>query len=315
MMPDVVATVGLHGSASTWVFNVARELVAAAAGEDRVLTLYADEPGQLPDEAARRGKHVVVKSHQGSLELDAWLQDQGAPIILSLRDPRDACLSMAQRFAAPLQHTARWLANDCRRVARLAEQGHPYLRFEDRFFDEPASVARMAARLGMASDPALTDAIFARYRTEAVRDFSRRLEALPPERLTMVGPFRMDRITQILAPHIGDARTGKWRDLPASVQLELTRWFRPFLDRFGYAVSPPNHLRARKQDSSLKRNFGGRESSRRAAGDRPAVRSQNARRRDSVSQSIADWHSIHPGRRPAREPHSCQEATCCCPEG
>ncbi len=237
--PAVIATVGLHGSASTWVFNVARELVAAAVGEERVVSLYADEPRQLPDEQARSGKHVVLKSHQGSQELDAWLRERDAPILLSLRDPRDASLSMAQRFAAPLQHTARWIANDCRRVARLAEQGYPYLRFEDRFFDERASVDRLAALLGIVGDPPVMEGIFTRYRTEAVRLFGRSLEELPPERLTMVGTYRMDRVTQILAPHIGDARTGKWRDLPASVQVELTRWFRPFLDRFGYAVSLP----------------------------------------------------------------------------
>ncbi len=230
----MIATVGLHGSASTWVFNVVRELVAAAAGEDRVLTLYADEVGQLPDEAARRGRHMVLKSHQGSHELDAWLIERGAPIILSLRDPRDASLSMSQRFAAPLQHTARWIANDCKRVSRLAEQGYPYLRFEDRFFDQPGAVERLATQLGIGSDPGVKESIFDRYRTEAVRCFASRLEALPPERLTKVGAYPMDRLTQVLGPHIGDARSGKWRDLPLPVQAELTRWFRPFLDRFGY---------------------------------------------------------------------------------
>ena len=231
----MIATVGLHGSASTWVFNVVRELVAAGAGEDRMLTFYADELAHLPDEAARVGKHIVLKSHHGSHELDAWLIEKAAPIILSLRDPRDASLSMSQRFAAPLQHSARWIANDCRRVSRLADQGYPYLRFEDRFFDQPASVDRVATLLGVACDTAARDGIFTRYQTEAVRCFARSIEALPPERLTKVGAYPMDRVTQVLGPHIGDARSGKWRDLPLPVQTELTRWFRPFLDRFGYA--------------------------------------------------------------------------------
>ncbi len=230
----MIATVGLHGSASTWVFNIVRELVVAAAGEERVLTFYADELAQLPDEDARRGKHIVLKSHHGSDELDAWLIEREAPIILSLRDPRDASLSMSQRFAAPLQHTARWIANDCKRVSRLAEQGYPYLRFEDRFFDQPGAVDRLATLLGIGGEPAVKESIFGRYRTEAVRRFASSLAELPPERLTAVGAYRMDRVTQVLGPHIGDARSGKWRDLPLPVQTELTRWFRPFLDRFGY---------------------------------------------------------------------------------
>lgn len=232
--PRVVATVGLHGSASTWVFNVVRELATAAVGEARILTFFADELSQMPDEIARAGKHLVLKSHKGSPELDAWLLAQGAPVILSLRDPRDACISMAQRFAAPLKHTAHWLAGDCVRLERLAEQGYPLLRFEDRFFEDRRCVDRLATTLGIGCEEAVKDDIFARFRTEAVRYFARHLDDLPPERLTMVGTFKMDRVTQVLAPHIGDARVGKWRGLPLPVQVELTRWFRPFLDRFGY---------------------------------------------------------------------------------
>jgi hypothetical protein len=48
----------------------------------------------------------------------------------------------------------------------------------------------------------------------------------------MVGKFHMDRVTQILTPHIGDARSGKWRDLPPQSQEELTRVFRPFFGAF-----------------------------------------------------------------------------------
>jgi hypothetical protein len=45
----------------------------------------------------------------------------------------------------------------------------------------------------------------------------------------------MDRVTQIHEPHIGDTRSGKWRELPVQVQTELTQRFAAFLERFGYA--------------------------------------------------------------------------------
>jgi len=41
-------------------------------------------------------------------------------------------------------------------------------------------------------------------------------------------------VSHIHEPHIGDGRSGKWRDLPAPEQAELTRIFAPFLDRFRY---------------------------------------------------------------------------------
>ena len=232
--PPLIATIGLHASASTWVFNVVRELMIASVGDEQVLTLYADELGQVPGEPARAGRHLVIKSHHGSADLDSWLTAARARIFLSVRDPRDACISMAQRFEAPLNHTARWIANDCNRLMRLVGQGHPLLRYEDRFFEDLASAERLAQALGLRLAPAVIESIFARYSTEAVRSFAERLEDLPPERLTTVTSFKMDRVTQILGPHIGDARSGKWRGLPDPLQAELTHVFGPFLDRFGY---------------------------------------------------------------------------------
>jgi hypothetical protein len=233
MPPPVVATVGLHGSASTWVFNIVRELMIAAIGEDRVMAAYAEKQQDLPDETQRAGKCLIVKSHQGSPELDDWLTAQSAAIVLSVRDPRDACLSMAQRFNAELRHTVHWLARDCNRLALLAARGHFLLRFEDRFFDQLAAVARLAGVIGLDPNPASITAIFARYRTESVRAFAQLLDHLPPERVEP-GAIPKDRVTQIHGTHIGDARSGKWRDLPAPVQAELTRVFSPFLDSFGY---------------------------------------------------------------------------------
>ncbi len=78
------------------------------------------------------------------------------------------------------------------------------------------------------------EGIFARYGTEAVRAFTQTLDSLPPERLVKTEQTVMDSVTQIHRTHIGDARSGKWRDLPGPAQAELTRLFKPFLDQFGY---------------------------------------------------------------------------------
>jgi hypothetical protein len=229
--PRIVATIGMHGSASTWVFNVVRELMIAAMGEIQVVSLYADQLAQLPDAA---GRCLVIKSHHGSAELDRWLAEAGARIFLSVRDPRDACLSMCARFRSPLAHVVPWIGNDCNRLLRLFPREHPMLRYEDRFFEQRDMVKRIAVSLGLQPPPAMIDAVFDRYRTDAVRAFAASLEQLPPERITTVVKFPMDRVTQILSPHIGDTLSGKWRDLPTHVQVELTRVYRPFLDRFGY---------------------------------------------------------------------------------
>ena len=232
-MPKLVATVGLHGSASTWVFNVARELMIAACGQQQVLAAYTDETGGIPD---ADGRSLVVKSHHGSPGLDAWLRQAGALILLSVRDPRDAAISMTQRFSAPLTHTVQWLMADCARMLPLAAAGHPVFRYEDRFFEDEAAALRLAALLGLDLEADVIARIASKFGTEAVRRFTQTLDELPPERVVRSDVTVFDTVTQLHRTHIGDARSGKWRALAPAVQVEITRRFEPFLRAFGYPV-------------------------------------------------------------------------------
>ena len=75
-------------------------------------------------------------------------------------------------------------------MMRLADDGYPLFRYEDRFFDDPATVAAIARALGVAVAPERMEAIFARYSTKSVRAFAARLGDLPPERVAMVGAGR-----------------------------------------------------------------------------------------------------------------------------
>jgi hypothetical protein len=233
--PRVIAAAGLHASASTWVFNVVRELMISAAGASLIRAVYAETVAELPPDDAG-GTHLIIKSHHGSTALDAWLSTHQARIILSIRDPRDACLSMSQRFRAPLDHSAQWLGADCERMMRLAAAGHPVLRYEDRFFEGQQALPGLAQALNLTVAPAVIAAIAERYTSEAVRAFARDLAGLSSDRLLTVAPGHlMDRVTQIHSPHIGDTRSGKWRELPSPISAALTHRFGAFLDYFGYA--------------------------------------------------------------------------------
>ena len=219
----VVATIGLHGSASTWVFNVVRELMIASFGQNQISAVYTEELGELPS-LSQAGQHVLVKSHSGAADLDAWLQAVEFEIVLSVRDPRDAAISMSQRFNAPLERAAGWLGRDCRRMMVLGDR-HPLLRYEDRFFQDRATVEQLAASLGLEISPAVIETIFATYTTAAMRSRATELA----DRGSAFDP-----VTQIHPGHIGDTRIGKWRDLPEPIRIKLTQWFDPFLKRFGY---------------------------------------------------------------------------------
>ena len=232
--PRLVATVGLHGSASTWVFNVVRELMQAVVGAEHMLALYAEDPAGILAEAA--GRHVVLKSHHGGPGWDQLLWLARAPVLLSIRDPRDAAVSLAQRFRIPFAAAVQGLRRDCALAVQLADAGIVPLRYEDRFFDDPEAPAALARGLSLRVPVDTTDLLFARYRTEAVRALAAAVPGLGDDRLVVVGDGSMlDRVTQIHRTHIGDARSGKWRDLvDAATMRALADAFAPFLERFGY---------------------------------------------------------------------------------
>jgi hypothetical protein len=232
----LVVTAGLRGSGSTWVFNIVRELLIAARGEGEVLGVFAEHRGELPDAAMMAGRHVVIKSHSGTMSFDHDLRAAHADYILSIRDPRDAAISVHQRFGYPIESAVILVLNDCRRLSQLVGQGYLTLRYEDRFFDDPSAVQQIAARLGLAvSAPIIAD-IASRYASGAIKSFADTLENLPHERVQITGDDHYDRVTHIHRGHIGDMRSGKWRDRPALEQSHLTTLFGPFLEQFAIAA-------------------------------------------------------------------------------
>jgi len=224
--PRFVATVGLHGSASTWVFNVVRELMTAALGAEAVVAVYGDDVRGLLADHDLHGRHLVLKSHHGGPGWDSLVWLARPAIFVSIRDPRDAAISLRQRFGTNLTDAARGIAQDCRRVEQCADAGHPVLRYEDRFFEDAALPGRIAEQLGLAVAPDVLQAIFESYSTVAAKALA----------ATIDEQTAFDPVTQIHRRHIGDGHVGKWRDLlDADSGMEITRYFSPFLTRFGYA--------------------------------------------------------------------------------
>jgi len=233
--PLLTLTLGLRGSASTWAYNVARELLAASCGEAQVVACFANAPADLLGEARALGRRVVCKTH-GFAGLDVLAHLAQARLVATVRDPRDAVVSLVERFGSPLDAAVRGVAQTCQYAAWCGAVGQLVLRYEDRFFDEPEAVARVARHLGLPPDPAAEARIFAAWRTEQVRAFAQSVATLPPERVVSDGRvYLYDRLTQVHRTHIGDGRVGKWRErLDATARADLTRLFAPFLDRFGY---------------------------------------------------------------------------------
>jgi hypothetical protein len=226
--PRLIITIGLHSSASTWVYNTVRELMIACHGGEQIAAIFAESVEEMIADRSLAGRHVVWKTHHGGphWEVFAWLSR--ATVVLSVRDPRDAAVSLMQRFAVDAKLALQTIGQDCRCAMQCADAGHPVLRYEDHFFDDPATVGMLARLIGAEASADAQARIFKRYRTEAVHAVAERISGA-------AGSLQFDRLTQIHRGHIGNGRIGKWREyLPPAQQREATDYFAPFLKRFGY---------------------------------------------------------------------------------
>lgn len=237
--PRLFMTIGLYSSASTWLFNVVRELMIAQHGEDRVWATYSETVQAVLENRRAFGRFLVWKMHYGDTAWDVFADLARPTVLLSVRDPRDAIFSLTTRFKGTrFDVAANAITRCCRRAMQCADRGHPVLRYEDGFFEKASTVHAVAAYIGTQVEDTTVASIFARYTPEAVQAFAENLGALPPERLEGDPEVDIyDTLTHIHRGHIGDRRAGKWLDrLNPQQQQDLTAHFAPFLQRFGYPL-------------------------------------------------------------------------------
>ena len=216
----IVFTVGLPGSASTWVYNVAR--AALTAGGVRAVGFHGETLGDFVKARVSCETNVVVKAHQLEAGLQELVQMSGMPVLISLRDPRDAAVSLIQRFGFDMYVAATHINRSLASLFTLLELARPLtLHYEGDFFNDRASVAAVADFLKIPLAQDALDAIHERFKTESVKAFVSEMEALPSERLRRKRSQKVfDLDTQFHQDHIGDMKSGKWSAFFAPAQAQ-----------------------------------------------------------------------------------------------
>jgi hypothetical protein len=234
----LVQTLGLEASASTWLYNVSRDIIATAHPG-----LYAIEstnvaPLQKRIEVDSRLVHeyqtqemadpstILIKSHNCDNELMWLINATQSPVILSVRDPRDSVASMINRLGEREQS---WVENIVRSIAAIFTSRHLtrniMFQYESRFFEQPETLDEIAAFLGLKLDMATRDEIFARFTKERVATLVSGMESLPATRQLKDHMNRLsDLETMFNSRHIGDGKSGKWATV-------IREPLRPAIDR------------------------------------------------------------------------------------
>jgi hypothetical protein len=242
---------GMHASASTWTYNVVRQIATSLYP-----TLPVQEHFVLTfEDVARLGQlgctHVVKTHNIADEDAVAVLSERANAIIITIRDPRDAVTSFMQYHSygggqdltvpSETQKVFDWslslVEESARLCARFAgDHRSLLLLYETGFPDDVMTLNRIAGRLR--GSLAATDRmrIFASGRRAAVEAF---IAELPHRRTTLIDKSSgdlMDSVSHWHTFHAGrTGEIGRWRHTLTETQvLEVEQRLADWMDHFSY---------------------------------------------------------------------------------
>ena len=233
-LPRLVVTLGMRGSASTYVFNVVRVMLANVVGPENLMHGLPMDAGNILSKW-QADSYAVVKAHHLGQDLKALIWFADAPVFISLRDPRDAVVSVSQRFRVSFADALRLVALDAATIREYLPRARLRLHYEHGFHRNPLTPKTLGAQLGIGMTDTTSATLHKRFETDSIRRLAQSVETLPHARLKRNGGDVFDMVTHIHANHIGDGETGKWRHvLSPAEQAQVQERLGPFLGHFGY---------------------------------------------------------------------------------
>ncbi|HXQ40390.1 MAG TPA: hypothetical protein VN821_03920 [Candidatus Udaeobacter sp.] len=230
---------GLYSSASTWMFNLVAQILIVGGRRD-LKTLYMDKLDGAAADVIRNAPCFLAKSHIPSPALGPLLEFNRLPVIMTVRDPRDAIASMMLRWNLGFDLAFHRVRTSARALAKLAEYRPALLfRYEDGFMLDKRCAETVARWLGVALSAADRRALLAGLTPQAVEA---RIAAW--QRSGVLGKGAPDveyePETHWHVGHIGDRLVGKWRGVLTAAQAALVVYAtRPFCEAFGYPTGAP----------------------------------------------------------------------------
>lgn len=232
----VAIAAGLYGSASTWAYNAIRLLLEEAPPLRPVQGGFADALAQLPEPTDPPGS-LVIKTHRPDAAMRLFARATAAPVVLTVRDPRDALVSMMQRFGVTAAEMHGGIVASAHLLLALgAQRPVLVLRYEDGFSRSAESVHRIAAFLGLRVAPDRLGAIAASLMPDRVAADIAAMAAAGSFGATP-DPRIAESVTQWHVGHVGDGRSDKWRGVLAEEEAaRLMAETEPFCRTFGYGA-------------------------------------------------------------------------------
>jgi len=212
MSSSVIWCLGIYASASTWAFNLVREM-ALAAGPAGGVSPHFCAGAYDTRRLDAPGLHIVKTHEVSDAATLAGIEARARKILMTVRDPRDAVASMMDYQKHEFAHALAHVEAAVRLCARLA--GDPralVLNYESGFAERPATAAAIAAHLDCALGEAETTRIFEALRRDKVEAYIATLPRIPGVLQERVSGDLLDPRTHWHSHHAGrSGESGRWR--------------------------------------------------------------------------------------------------------
>jgi hypothetical protein len=212
MSSSVIWCLGVYASASTWAFNLVREMALATRPVGGVSPHFCAGAYDTARMDAP-GLHIVKTHEITDAATLAGIESRARKLLITVRDPRDAVASMMDYQKHGFEHALAHVEAAVRLCARLA--GDPralVFNYESGFAARPATAAEIATHFGFALGAAETTRIFEALRRDKVEAYIATLPSLPGVLRERVSGDLLDPRTHWHSHHAGrSGESGRWR--------------------------------------------------------------------------------------------------------
>ncbi len=218
---QVIWCLGMYASASTWAFNVVRQVVEVSAPE-RFRAVFASGSEKIIDWGGP-DKVTTVKSHEISSEARVLeISRRASKILLTLRDPRDAVVSLMQAHGFAFSRALELVEKSallCRSFSK--DRRAMTLNYETGFFDDEATITVIARHLGYDLEKHTARAIHDSLQRGEVENYIGKLPKLAGVLKDRISGDLLDPKTQWHSHHSGrNGEIGKWRKVLTASQID-----------------------------------------------------------------------------------------------
>ncbi len=225
---QMVFSCGLHSSGSTWMFNLVRE-IAIAAGLPFLSQFAGEEADFIP--VLSHGARLIVKVCAPPPGMRTFIAASHEPVTLTVRDPRDAIVSLMNRFGDSFEDALDKVAGDAEHACWAGQDaaGSGVALRRRVYHRRRRRSTRSPSLLGATLSAAQRTSILHKLERDEVRKTIDELAGPnPPD-------AGLDLVTHWQVNHIGDGRVGKFADVLSPIQqAAVIARAREFCAHFGY---------------------------------------------------------------------------------